>query len=128
MIFAENNKPADGGRVPGGGLRGSGIMVLAADRQVLYINKAGRDLLQRLSRKENGSASNGLPKPLAALVEEIQASREAPIEDRGWRRFSPKRLVEAQGRSLFVQAFAQSQAPHVSRPLIVLTMHSSDAA
>ena len=122
MISPRNNS----GRIPGGGLQSSGIMVLGADRQVLYINKVGRDLLQRL--KQNGSASDGLPKPLAALVEEIQASREVPTEDRGWRRFNPKRLVEAQGRSLFVQAFAQSQQQNLARPIIVLTMHSSDAA
>jgi hypothetical protein len=109
---------------PGRSLQHSGIMVLASDRQVLYVNKAGRDMLLRLHRKENDSALNGLPKALAALVDEIQASPEVPIEDRGWRRFGLRRLAEAQGRSLFVQAFMQPRQPHRPRPVIVLTMQS----
>lgn len=126
MISQGNPSAAD--RVPGGGLKNSGIMVLAADRQVLYINKAGRDLLLRLNGTEKRDAPDGLPKPLAALVEEIQASREISIEHRGWRSFGPKRLLEAQGRSLFVRAFAQSQQPHIARPLIVLTMQSGETS
>ena len=113
---------------PTGFLKNSGIMVLAADRQVLYINKAGRDLLLRLNGTEKRDAPDGLPKPLAALVEEIQASREISIEHRGWRSFGPKRLLEAEGRSLFVRAFAQSQQPHIARPLIVLTMQSGETS
>lgn len=128
MISQGPNSAVNGGRVPGGSLRHSGIVVLASDRQVLYVNKAGRDLLLRLNGKENDSVPGALPKPLAALIDEIQASRDVPIEYRGWRRFVLKRLVEGQGRSLFVQAFAQPQRPDTARPVIVLTMHSSDAA
>ena len=125
MISQGNHSAADGARNPGG-LKNSGIMVLAADRKVLYINNAGRDLLLRLNGTEK---PDGLPKPLAALVEEIQTSREVSIEHRGWRSFGPKRLLEAQGRSLFVRAFAQSsQQPHIARPLIVLTMQSGETS
>lgn len=126
MISQGNPSAAD--RVPGGGLKNSGIMVLAADRQVLYINKAGRDLLLRLNGTEKRDAPDGLPNPLAALVEEIQASREISIEHRGWRSFGPKQLLESQGRSLFVRAFAQAQQPHTARPLIVLTMQSGETS
>jgi hypothetical protein len=128
MISQGPDSAVNGGRVPGGRLKHSGIMVLASDGRVLYVNKAGRDLLLRLDGKENDSALGALPKPLTALIDEIQASREVTIEDRGWRRFALERLIEAQGRSLFVQAFAQPQRPDTGRPIIVLTMHSSDAA
>lgn len=128
MMSQGNHSAADGARILGGGHKNSGIMVLAADRKVLYINNAGRDLLLRLNGTEKRDAPDGLPKPLAALVEEIQASREVSVEHRGWRRFGPKRLLEAEGRSLFVRAFAQSQKPHIARPLIVLTMQSGETS
>ena len=125
MISKGNHSTADGARIPGG-LKNSGIMVLAADRKVLYINQAGRDLLLRLNGTGKRHAPGGLPKPLAALVEEIQASREVSIEHRGWRRFGPKRLLEPQGRFLFVQAFVQPREPHRPRPVMVLTMQSGE--
>ena len=128
MILQGNHSDADGARIPGGSLKNSGIMVLAADRKVLYINNAGRDLLLRLNGTEKRDAPDGLPKPLAALVEEIQASREVSIEHRGWRRFGPKRLLEAQGRPLFVQAFLQPREPHRPRPVMVLTMQSGETS
>ena len=126
MISKGNHSAADGARIPGG-LKNSGIMVLAADRKVLYINQAGRDLLLRLNGTEKRNAPDGLPKPLAALVEEIQASREVSIEHRGWRRFGPKRFLEPQGRFLFVQAFVQPREPHRPRPVMVLTMQSGES-
>jgi hypothetical protein len=127
MIPQGNHSAADGPRLPGVGLQNSGIIVLAADRKLLYINKAGRDLLVRLNGIEKRDAPDGLPKSLAALVEEIQASGEVSIEHRGWRRFGPKRLLEPQGRSLFVQAFVQPREPHRPRPVMVLTMQSGES-
>ena len=127
MTSPGNNRAVDGGGNPEGRLQNSGIMVLASSREVLYINKTGRDLLGRLE-KENDGAVGDLPKPLAALVEEILASPVVSIEDRGWCRFTPKRLVQAQGHPLFVQAFSQPHRAHSARRLIVLTMHSGRAA
>ena len=127
MISQGNHSAADAARISRGGLKNSGIIVLAADRKVLYINQTGRDLLLRLNGREKRHAPGGLPKPLAALVEEIQASREISMEHRGWRRFGPKRLLEPQGRFLFVQAFVQPREPHRPRPVMVLTMQSGES-
>ena len=127
MTSQGTNRPVDGGCVSEGSLQSSGIMVIASNRKVLYINKTGRDLLGRL-KQEDGGAAGELPKPLAALVEEILASRVVSIEDQGWRRFTPKRLVQAQGRPLFVQAFSQPHQAQSARRLIVLTMHSGRTA
>jgi len=110
-----------GGRAPV-----SGIMVLALNREVLYLNKAGRDLLQQRNQTVQGSPGDGLPKAFADLVDEVLASRLRPAVDRGWRRFPEKRLVQAPDQFLFVQAFAQSHEPHLARPFIVLTMHVGD--
>jgi hypothetical protein len=101
----------------------AGILVFARNREVLYVNQAGRECLRRLNAMETGGASNGLlPKVLVALIDEILMSRDAPVDDRGWRRFPSKRLGEATGKPLFVQAFAQPHDTQTSRPVIVLTI------
>jgi hypothetical protein len=107
----------------------SGIVVLALNRQVLYVDTAGRELLQRLGRKEKGGGSESLlPKTLVALVDEIVALQQTPVEDRSWRRLTATRLIMAPGQFLFVQAFAQPrELPHRPRPVIVLTMQSGES-
>jgi hypothetical protein len=105
----------------------AGILVFARNREMLYVNQTGRELLRRLKAMERGSASNGLlPKAVAGLLDEILASRDAPVDDRGWRRFPGKRLCEATGKPLFVQAFAQPRETHAPRPVIVLTIESGE--
>ena len=103
------------------------ILVFARNREVLYINQAGREVLRHLTAMERGGAAKGLlPKALAGLVDEILASPDAPVDDRGWRRFPSKPLGVATGRPLFVRAFAQPYEAHTSRPVIVLTIESGD--
>jgi hypothetical protein len=101
----------------------AGILVFARNREVLYVNQAGREFLRRLNAMERGGVSNGLlPKVLVGLIDEILKSQDAPVEDRGWRRFPSKRLGEATGKPLFVQAFAQPYETRTPRPVIVLTI------
>jgi hypothetical protein len=80
-------------------------------------------LVRRLNAIEKNAPSNGqLPKVLMGLIDEILASPDAPVDDRGWRRFPGRRVSEARGQALFVQAFSQPHQTHTPRPVIVLTI------
>jgi hypothetical protein len=117
-----------GSRFPTRQAFASGIVVLASNGKVSYLNQLAREWLMRLNRTETSSARNGLlPKALAALVDEILALPQNGVEDRNWRRLSATRLAGAPGQFLFVQAFASPRDPHSERPVIVLMMRSSSA-
>jgi hypothetical protein len=66
----------------------------------LYATNAAHDLLERLHRQE--------------------------AEGRGWRRFAAKRLGQATGETVVVQAFGGPCEPDRQRTLIVLTMHHAE--
>jgi hypothetical protein len=127
-----DSRSAFGGGFPGDRFaerkaHASGILVLASNRQVLYVNNAGRELLLQLNRAEKGGAPDGyLPNALVALVDEVVALPPNRVEDHSWRRLTATRLAGAPGQFLFVQAFARPHDPHRPRPVIVLTMHRGD--
>jgi hypothetical protein len=105
----------------------SGIVVLASNREVLYVNNAGRELLVQLNRMEkSGGLDGALPKALVALVDELSALPANRVEDRNWRRLTATRLEGAPGQFLSVQAFAQPRDPRRGRPVIVLTMQPGE--
>ena len=105
------------------GRNDSGLLVLSATRKVLYANKAGFDLLLRLHRQETGRATEGrLPTSVEQLIDEVLTILRIPLESRGWRRLAAKRMVEAPGHSISVQAFVGPQGLDTRRQFIVLTM------
>jgi len=125
---SERDGGLPGGRFPERNAQASGIVVLAANREVVYANETGRELLLKLNQADRGGAPDGvLPKALVALVEKILALPQPGADDRSWKRSAATRLAGAPGQVLFVRAFVQGRAAQGPRPVIVLTMHCSDS-
>jgi hypothetical protein len=104
------------------GRTNAGIVLLSSDRKVLYVNNAAHDLLLRWRQKEGRAPSRPLPRAVDDLLDQTLTLLHIPVQHRGWRRLTEKRLVEASGHSVCVQALGISHGLDTHRSLILLTM------
>ena len=101
-----NCAPADPCIVPVKGKLNSGIMVLSSSLKALYMNEAARELLIRMTRRENDRAPGGtLPRSVNELLDEMLPLLRTANMDRGWKQPEARRLFTAPDQSILVKAF-----------------------
>jgi len=106
----------------GTGQGNAGIVLLSSDRKVLHVNKAAHDLLLRWRQKEGGAPCGSLPRSVDNLLDETLTLLHIPVQLRGWRRLTEKRLVKELGHPVCVQALGIPRGLDTHRSLILLTM------
>ena len=121
-----NFAPADLCIVPVKGKVNSGIVVFSSSLKALYMNEAARELLIRMTRKENERAPGGtLPRSVNELLDEMLPLLRTATMDRGWKQPEARRLFTAPDQSVLVKTFGIHNRLDVRRSLIVLTIQET---
>ena len=118
-----NCAPVDPCIVPVKGKLNSGIVVFSSSLKALYMNEAARELLIRMTRRENDRAAGGtLPRSVNELLDEMLPLLRTANMDRGWKQPEARRLFTAPDQSVLVKTFGIHNRLDVRRSLIVLTI------
>ena len=121
-----NCAPADPCIVPVKGKLNSGIMVLSSSLKALYMNEAARELLIRMTRRENDRAPGGtLPRSVNELLDEMLPLLRTATMDRGWKQPEARRLFTAPDQSVLVKTFGIHSRLDSRQSLIVLTLQET---
>ena len=110
-----NCAPVDPCIVPVKGKLNSGIVVFSSSLKALYMNEAARELLIRMTRRENDRAAGGtLPRSVNELLDEM-----LPLLR------TARRLFMAPDQSVLVKTFGIHSRLDSRQSLIVLTIQET---
>ena len=118
-----NVAPADPCIVPVKGKLNSGIVVFSSSLKALYMNEAARELLIRMTRRENDRAPGGtLPRSVNELLDEMLPLLRTVNRDGGWKQPEARRLFTTPDQSVLVKTFGMHNRLDIRQSLIVLTI------
>jgi hypothetical protein len=104
----------------------SGIVVFSSSLKALYMNEAARELLIRMTRKENERAPGGtLPRSMNDLLDEMLPLLRTANMDRGWKQPEARRLFMGSDQSVLVKTFGIHNRVDIRQSLIVLTIQET---
>lgn len=121
-----NFAPADPCIVPRKEKVDSGIVVFSSSLKALYMNEAARELLIRMTRRENERAPSGtLPRSVNDLLDEMLPLLRTAGTDRGWKQLKARRLFTAPNPPVLVKTFGIHHRLDIRPSLIVLTIQET---
>lgn len=121
-----NFAPADPCIVPRKEKVDSGIVVFSSSLKALYMNEAARELLIRMTRRENERAPSGtLPRSVNDLLDEMLPLLRTAGTDRGWKQLEARRLFTAPNPPVLVKTFGIHHRLDIRPSLIVLTIQET---